>query len=114
MVTVLMVWVANICLAESAEEEPFTYDDRGRRDPLASVVSPGGVIINLDSNYSITDLSLEGIMIGKDGYNVAIINGRVLSVKDNIGDFVVNKIKSSEVILIKNNAEFRLRLKTEE
>jgi len=85
----------------AGENEPFVYDDNGRRDPLWRLVSPSGMILNYETDFLITDLSLEGIMAGKDGKNYAIINGRILKATDEIGQFVVEKIDDDRIFLKK-------------
>lgn len=102
--------------AAAAEEgaKPFIYDDHGRRDPLWRLVSPNGAILNYETEFLITDLSLEGIVAGADGRNFAIINGRVLGADDTIGRFAVERIEEDFVILRKGRQKFELKLKKEE
>lgn len=93
----------------------FTYDDRGRRDPLWPLVSPAGNIIDYEKKeFQFTDLKLEGIISGTGDQNLAIINGQILKVNDQVGTFVVTNIGKDEVVLMKDQREFRLELKKEE
>ena len=101
-----------LCSAVGADEgELFVYDDHGKRDPLWRLVSPTGVILNYETDFLITDLVLEGIMVGMDGDNLAIVNGRILRTNDTIGQFVAEKITEDVIILRKDKLKFELKLK---
>ena len=89
----------------------FVYEDHARRDPFWPLVSPGGVIYNYDTDFVIGDLILEGITLGAGEENWAIINGRVMKVHEQIGQFVIEEIKADRVILSKDAQRSELRLK---
>ena len=108
---VLMIAGTAVAQEEPQSQEPFVYDDNGRRDPLWPLVNSSGVILNYESEFLITDLALEGIMAGTGGENLAIINGRVLRVSDTIGQFVVGRIGEDSIILKKGKQKFELKLK---
>ncbi|HQP10442.1 MAG TPA: hypothetical protein PKV41_03580 [Candidatus Omnitrophota bacterium] len=93
------------------EQMPFVYDDGGKRDPLWPLVNANGAILNYESEFLITDLSLEGIMAGAQGENFAIINGRILKTGDAVGQFVVGGIAEDSIILKKGKQKFELKLK---
>ena len=100
---------------ELQEEEPFVYDDKGKRDPLLGLVSREGVILNRDSDFIISDLTLEGIMAGKTAdQSLAIINGVIVKKGDKIGDFVVTSIKLNSIVLMQGDQASELRLKKED
>lgn len=101
-------------MVHAQEDEPFQYDDHSRRDPFWTLVTPGGVILNYETDFLITDLALEGIMAGEDGQNFAIINGRVLETNDTIGQFTVEEIGDNRIVLKKGKQKFELKLKKEE
>lgn len=122
---VLLAWFVRPILplpifAEEELEEPvesqevFLYNDRGARDPLWPLVSSSGIILNYDTDYLITELSLEGIIVDAHGKNVAIINGQILEEKGQIGQFVVDKISSETVTLNKHGQIFELKVTEEE
>jgi len=111
LVTFLMLFIAPNIYADS---KPFVYNDHGRRDPFWPLVSSGGTIYNYETDFIITDLTLEGIMSGPDGRNFAMINGRVVSLNDSIGQFVVTEIREDSVVLKKGEHKFRMKLKKEE
>jgi hypothetical protein len=93
------------------ETEKFKYNDHGKRDPFMSLVSPSGTILNYDNDIEMSDLSLQGVMAGADGQNIAIVNGKVLKINDKIGDFVVNEINPDNILLRKGEQELILKLK---
>jgi type II secretory pathway component PulC len=95
-------------------EEPFKYDAHGKRDPMWALVSPSGTVVNYESDLLFSDLSLEGIMAGDAGRSLAIINGKVVTLNDKIGQFVIHHIDPNFVILRKGQEEFTLELKKEE
>ena len=99
---------------EKSAQEEFVYNDHGVRDPFWPLVSNGGAILTYDKDLLISELTLEGIMVGADGKNLAIINGRILQKNDEVGEFIISEIQSDGVILMKNQEKFELRLKKEE
>ena len=115
MVVILAIFVPSFIFAdEKSSPGGFVYNDHGARDPLVPLVDSTGTMLNYGNNLSIADLGLEGIMIGSDGENLAIVNGSVLQKGDVLGEFVVFEIQSDGVIFDKNNEKFELRLKKEE
>ena len=109
LVTLLVLTAFNAIAAQ--ENESFVYDDQGRRDPFWRLVSPSGSILNYETDFLITDLTLEGIVAGKDGKNYAIVNGRILKATDIIGQFIVERIDDDRVVLKKGKKKFELKLK---
>ena len=96
-----------------AQESSFVYNDHGKRDPLWSLVTNSGNIINYDTDLSLSDLTLEGIVVG-DKENLAIINGRMVKINDKVGQYFVSIISKNSVILIKDQEKFELKLKKKE
>lgn len=111
LISIFLVVVTPVINAES---KPFVYNDHGRRDPFWPIVSSSGAINNYETDFMITDLVLEGIMSGPDGRNFAMINGRVVSLNDSIGQFMVTEIGENSVVLKKGEQKFRMKLKKEE
>ena len=93
------------------KENGFVYDDHSKRDPFWNLVTPVGVVMNYDSDVQISDLTLAGIISGKDGGNLAIINNRIVKANDRIGPFVVDKIEQDKVFLINGQQSFELKIK---
>ncbi len=96
---------------ESKEKVIFVYDDHGKRDPLWALVTAGGAIMNYETEFLITDLALEGVVVDSGDGDLAIINGRVVKANDSIGQFIVLQIEPDKVILLKDQQKFELRLK---
>ena len=84
-----------------AEENIFSYENNGKRDPFWPLVSPSGALINYDQDLSVSDMDLEGVMLEKDGRNVAIINGTIIKVNEKVGLFTVISINADGVVLKK-------------
>ncbi len=98
----------------SFAEEPFAYEDKGRRDPFWRLVNSSGAIMNYESDILLGDMVLEGIITGPNQSNLAIINGTIVKQNDMIGLFVVEKIDQDEVFLRKDEESSVLKLKKEE
>ncbi len=107
---ILFIAFMFIATAVSAEESVFTYNDHGKRDPFWILVNSGGAVLNYDTDYLIADLTLEGITMGANGDNVAIINGRVVKINDTIGQYIVSKVNKDSVTLTKGQETFELKL----
>ena len=99
--------------AEEKQEE-FVYDDHGKRDPFWDLVTLAGVVMNYDSDVQISDLTLAGVISGKDGENLAIINNTIVRTNDKIGPFVVDRIERDKVLLINGQQNFMLKIKKED
>jgi hypothetical protein len=109
---ILFISILAVVTAVAAQEqEPFVYDDGGKRDPLWPLVNANGAVMNYESEFLITDLALEGIMAGAQGENLAIINGRILKTGDSVGQFIVGTIAEDSIILKKGKQKFELKLK---
>lgn len=103
-----------LSVSVSNAADDFIYDDQGKRDPFLPLISDTGTIVNYESDYLVTDLNLEGIMLGNGNGNIAIINGRIVKKGDVIGDFIIEDIDSEKVVLYKGQKRFELKLKKEE
>lgn len=114
-----LILIGCICLMGAASAlaegtKGFTYDDKGKRDPLWPLVSPSGNIISYGSDFMVSDLVLEGIMSGGGDSGIAMINGKIVGVNDKIGQFVVVQIQKDAVVLKKGEQTYTLRLKKED
>ncbi len=92
----------------------IVYDDKGRRDPFVSLVTPDGRLLNLEPAGAGTKVALEGIIYDKNGQSYAIINGEVVGVGDYILGYSVVNINKDMVILMKNNEYMEYKLQKEE
>lgn len=99
---------------EIKEPVEFIYDDKGNRDPFWPLVSSEGVIMNYDAEFIISDLVLEGVMLGTQDNSLAIINGKVLKLNDQIGNFFVGEIHANSVVLVNGQDRFELKITKEE
>ena len=97
-----------------AEEPPFVYQAHGKRAPFWKLVTPSGAVMNYDTDISISDMLLEGIIVGPEGSNLAIVNNMVVKPNDRIGSFIVEKIEKDKVFLRNGDKSFVLKLKKEE
>ena len=99
---------------EKEKEKDFVYDGHGKRDPFWSLVTPAGVMVSYDSDISISDLVLEGIISDANGQNLPIINGAIVKTNDKVGLFVIDRIEQNKVILLKGQENFVLKIKKED
>jgi hypothetical protein len=91
--------------------DQFQYEDHNKRDPMWSLVSPNGTILQFEQEYLLSDLSLEGIIESPvPGDSIAIINGQILKETDAIGSFRVQSINEKEVVVTKGDRTFKLYL----
>ncbi len=111
----MSIAVSNSTAQDNPSEQPsFVYQDHGKKDPFWPLVSSAGNIINYDSDLSVTEMALEGIMLGANGNAVAIVNGKVVKKGDKMGDFLVESIEKDFVVFSKGDEKFELRLKKKE
>jgi len=94
-----------------AEEQSFVYDDHTKRDPFVPLISPAGMLVAYDTDLTVSDLTLEGIVADAKGHNVAIVNGKVVKVHDHIGSYVVDVIAVDHVEFLQGTQRFTLGLK---
>lgn len=97
-----------------AQETSFAYDDHGKRDPFWPLVGEAGNIISYETDFSVSDLILEGIMAGNEGGHIAIINGRVVKSGDVLGNFTILDVQPESVKMKKDNLKFELKLEKED
>ena len=97
-----------------ANAATFTYDDGGKRDPFWPLVGESGNIISYETDFSISDLSLEGIMAGAEGKHVAIMNGRIVRPGDVLGNFTILDVQPESVFIKQDNLKFELKLEKED
>lgn len=112
-VAILGVCIAGIVLAQLKvfSEDVFVYDPHGKHDPFNPLVTSTGSVQIYDSDLTVADMTLEGILEDPGGNSAAIINGKILKVGDQIGAFQVQSILSDHVILLKDAEGFTLNIK---
>ena len=113
---ILILILSLSATAVMAEETttPFVYEDHGNRDPFWPLVGESGSIISYETDFTIADLVLEGIMAGAEGKHVAIINGRIVTAGDSLGNFVIIDVQPEAVLIKKDNLKFELKLEKED
>lgn len=110
----VVVSMSFLSISAAAEESGgYVYKDNGRRDPFWKLISSSGTINNYEAELMVSDLELQGIMSGAAG-NIAMINGKIVKVNDQVGQFVITEITDDWVILQKEQQVFKLKLKKEE
>ena len=107
-----LVFVLTLLFANSVyAQEKFVYDDHGKRDPFVPLVSSAGMVVTYDEDLSVNDLVLEGIVSDPSGNNMAIVNGKVIKAKDQIGPYTVDLIAADHVEFLKGTERYILNLK---
>jgi len=110
---VVLFWILIMLPFSARAEEGFVYNDHSQRDPFWPLVSSGGAIVNYDTNLSVSEMLLEGIIA--DGKSrIAIISGTIVEEGKKIGFYTVQQIFPDHVILVKDGQSMVLRLKKEE
>mgnify|MGYP001588549079 FL=1 len=110
----LVLGLIGICLgAVVFAENNFIYDSKGKRDPFMPLVTSQGYIVNVEEELFASDMNLEGIIYDAQGRSLAIINGKVVKVGDNIGSYTVLEIGKTTVLLAKEAEKYILELKKE-
>ncbi len=100
-----------ISVVPAIAQDHFVYDEHGKRDPFGPLVSAAGAVITYDSDMTVGDMSLEGVLADPAGGNLAIINGKVVKAGDLVGVYTIESISETEVGLSKDQERFTLKLK---
>ncbi|MBI4309972.1 MAG: hypothetical protein HY591_06540 [Candidatus Omnitrophica bacterium] len=100
-----------MAIPAQAQEDVFVYDDHGKRDPFGPLVTNSGAVVVADSDLTVTDLSLEGLVADAQGNNLAVINGKIVKAGDQIGPYRVDTIAVDHVELLKEQERITLKLK---
>ena len=106
-----LLFLGAVTVAGADDHKAFVYNEQGKRDPLGPLVSPSGVMISYDTEIATTDISLEGVIIDKDGNNLAIINGKIVKAKDQFGIYMVDAISNDHVDLSNGQQKLTVGLK---
>lgn len=109
-----LIGFCSLLLSGVFAAEGFVYEDHGKRDPFWRLVTPSGAITSYDTDLTIGDLVLEGIIFDSSGPGLAIINGKIFRIDEQVGPYRVQKITADQVFLTKEQENFILQLKKEE
>jgi hypothetical protein len=96
----IIFFIAGIALAE---EQQFTYDSKGKRNPFIPLLTEDGRLVKLDKEEAKGDLQVEGIIFDKRGRSYAIVNSQVVGIGDSIAGYAVLKIENNKVVFIKED-----------
>jgi hypothetical protein len=93
-------------------------DEAGRtgapgRDPFIPLITPAGYLMNIEPQANAA-LRLEGVTFDPHGGSIAVINGKLVQVGDEISGAVVTSIESARVTVIQDNKKIDLELRREE
>lgn len=111
MVVLILLASGSFILNALAEGESFVYDDKGQRDPFVAMVTTAGALVTYDSDLTVGDLILEGVVVDASGKNAAIINGKVVASGDTVGAYKVVSVDAEGVTVIQGDKESVLKLK---
>ncbi len=100
--------------ANSFAREEFVYDAKGKRNPFIPLVTSDGRLLKLESQDTVTSLSLKGIIYDKNGPSYAIINDEIVKIGDKIGDYQVLRIEDKRITLIKDRELLEMVIEKEE
>lgn len=110
----LVVLFAFGCVDSSwAQEQGYQYKYQGKRDPFMSLITPAGFLVNLEPEEN-SAIRLEGIMFDEAGESMAIVNGELVRMGDEIGGSVIVSIEPDRVTVIKDNQEVEMELRRED
>jgi len=103
--------MSTAALVQSFFVSAAEYDSRDRRDPFVPLA---GVFIEADASggaiLSINDVLLQGIVIGADGMNSAIINDQVMREGDTKDSMEIKSIGEGEIEIIINDQSHKVKL----
>lgn len=104
----LCVLILNSTVVLAAEN--FLYDSHERRDPLWPLVTESGSIVSYDTNLSVGEMTLEGVVVDLKG-GLAIINGNVIGQGHTVGGYMLKEVHADYVVLSKDGQVSTLCLK---
>lgn len=88
-----------------AEEAPFVFDAKGRRDPFVPLVR-NGELVNVAGRFGTLDQPvLRGILWDPSGRSIALVNDMEVKVGDLIGGYRVDAIRQDAVVLTVDGGE---------
>ena len=104
----MIICGASIVLADTPA---FVYNDHGKYDPFLPRVSAAGAVLTYETDLTVNDMVLEGIVADARGDNVAVINSKVVKKGDAVGLYTVATVGTRDVELTKGGEHFTLKLK---
>jgi hypothetical protein len=112
---VACLWAGLGVQAVVAQESSGTIAFKGeaKRDPFIPLITSTGYLLNLEPEKN-ASLNLEGIMFDPKGDSIAIVNGEIVRVGDEVNGAVVVRIEPDRVSILKENKTSDLALRREE
>ncbi len=108
----VVLFIIFICACEVSGEE-YIYKYQGKRDPFMALITPTGYLLNLEPTDD-KKINLEGIMYDPNGNSMAIVNGDLVRVGDNVGAAVMIEIEPDKIIVLQDNEKIEIELRREE
>lgn len=106
---VLYVIYGNTLMA--AEEGPFIYDSKGRRDPFIPLITQHArAVTALEDAETLEDIRLEGILWENGGNSIAIVNGILVKEKQAVGNVYIKEIRKNSITILINEVEYNIDL----
>ena len=100
-----------VSFAQDETGDPL-YNSFGRRDPFVPLVGDvgGASAGGAEGVFSIDDVVLQGIVLGRGGKYSVIINGDIVAEGDKLGNLKVEKITDNTVTFLIGEEKFELKL----
>lgn len=96
-------------------EQPFKYDDKGRRDPLFPLVDKNGrYLLSAEISSSSVELNLSGILWDPQGKSSALINNEIVAIGESIAGFTIESIDKDSIAVSRDGKAYTIRLSEEE
>jgi hypothetical protein len=112
MIAAAIVMFFVFCAAY-AQEQQFTYDSKGKRNPFIPLLTSDGRLLKLDKEEAKGDLQVEGVIFDKRGRSYTIVNGQVVGIGDSIAGYEVLKIENNKVLFIKESKITEIEIRKE-
>ena len=106
-----LLFLLGVTLACAEDNKTFVYNEHGKHDPFGPLVSLSGTIISYDSDITATDMNLEGVVIDAKGNNLAIMNGRIIKIGDQVGVYTVEAISNDHADMINGQERLTVKIK---
>jgi hypothetical protein len=106
------VLCAHCAYAENPASPTFEYESKGKRDPFVPLIGQEKAkkISGLVDITSVEDIKIEGIAMGANGKNIAILNGQMVREDDKFGVVQIKKISQNSVQLSIEGKNYTLEL----
>ncbi len=84
-VTITMILVSAVLIAQRSFGQEYTYYSKGERDPFIPLITSGArMSLGLQVVETIDDIKFEGIIFDPFGKSMAMLNGEVVKEGDTV------------------------------